>query len=74
MAEQELFSEKLGKHDARQVKIELSDIPSLLNQQFVPEQRNQKWYGDITYCIWAARKDPNVLLQSDCGYIEWRKV
>jgi putative transposase len=48
MKEQGLTSKQPGKHAYKQVKVERPDIPNLLNRQFVPEQPNQAWCGDIT--------------------------
>lgn len=52
MKEQGLTSKQSGKHAYKQVKVERPDIPNLLNRQFVPEQSNQAWCGDITY-LWT---------------------
>ena len=52
MKEQGLTSKQPGKHAYKQVKVERPDIPNLLNRQFVPEQPNQAWCGDITY-LWT---------------------
>ena len=49
-----LICKQPGPHAYKQATVERVDIPNHLDQEFVVEQPNQVWCGDITY-IWSGQ-------------------